>query len=125
MRAKQDRAPDEAALEALRALYGALGPGFAPAVASVFEGDASPDSGRWCSAYRRRDLCRAAEALSDRSLFALPPGWQLTRVELRRLAGKRTKQGDWLAATGVFFCRPRGRTRRAFSVPSPLAHVRG
>jgi hypothetical protein len=119
MRARRHRVPDEAALEALRELYGALGPGGPLAVARVFAGDGSPASERWCSAYHR-DLCRAADELCDRSLFALPPGWQLTRAELRRLAGEHTRRGDRLAAAGVFFCRPRsgGPTERF-----PFLHV--
>jgi hypothetical protein len=109
--------PDEADLEALRELYGALGPGLPPELVRVFSGDGSPESEQWHARLRRgrglllmppRRRCLASSDLTPERLFQLPPGWELTRTALARLGGKLSGRGDLLSAQGTYYCRPRG-----------------
>jgi len=117
MTRRPDNDADETDLEALRALYAALGPGLPIEVARVFAGDGSAASEQWEGRVRRsRGLILTTQRwqhlddgpITPAGLFLLPPAWELTRSELARLSGELTKRGDLLSAEGTFYCRPRG-----------------
>jgi hypothetical protein len=109
MRKRASQDADETNLDALRDLYGALGPGFPLAVKRVFEGDTRLRTDEW--QLRVQGLKRGsvvADDLSSGGLFSLPPRWELTRVAAERLQGRFTKDGDVIKARGHIYCRPTG-----------------
>ena len=90
-------------------LYAFLGPGFPPQVLRVFASEAEREGESWCLAYNGWQLrCLAALDLSNNELFALPPGWELMRVDIAKLTGKLTSHGEVLNVAGFFYCRPHG-----------------
>jgi hypothetical protein len=105
----ESRTSDDADLNALRDLYGALGPGFPLEAQRVFEGDQQSERDEWCIGLRGRMLrCFDADELSSDEIFGLPAKWELTKVEVYKLRGRLTKSGDVVKVMGHLHCRPRG-----------------
>jgi hypothetical protein len=103
-------------LDLLRGAYRALGPGFAPEALALFDQDGAK-GGEWCLKINGRRLrCLGTSELDSSDLFALPPTWEVTRIEVRQLAYKRGR----VAVTGVMYCRPRGSWE---NMRLPLLHV--
>jgi hypothetical protein len=103
-------------LEQLRNAYSALGPGFSRGALTLFGQDGA-EGGDWCIKVNgRRSRCLGAAELDSTDLFALPPGWEVMRAEVRQLAYKRGR----VTVTGFIYCRPRGSWE---NIRLPLFHV--
>ena len=108
-RTHKRKAVDEADLEPLRGLYGALGLGFPAEALGIFSDDGGRESDDWCLYHNgRRRRCLSAPTLSNYELFALPTTWEVQRVVARDLTARQTKRGDLVAVGGELYCRPRG-----------------
>lgn len=107
-RAQADMVPED--VEGLRAFYDALGLGFPLEGRALFGGgDAfAPDS--WSVVQRGRRLGYVdASEISNDELFALPAGWEITRVAVHTFESRHTGRGEVVTVGGHLYCRPRGR----------------
>ena len=96
---------DDDAVERLRSVYLALGPGFPAQAFALFEHEGRGDGGGWCrlAPHAKPRFLRATE-LASSDLFSLPASWEVMRVEPRRLTARR----GVITVVGSMHCRPRG-----------------
>ncbi len=114
-------APASETVEALRALYHGLGPGFPTEAVRLFDqsgpGQSGPGRADWCLRHNGRLLrCLSAGELGSSDLFSLPPSWEVMRVVVNNLMPRR----DVVTVTGAVYCRPRGTWE---AVRLPLLHI--
>ena len=107
-RAHTDMVPGE--VEGLRAFYDALGLGFPLEGRTLFGDDDvfEPDVWRVTQRGHRLGSVGAGEISND-ELFALPAGWEITRVVAHTFDSRHTRRGDVVTVGGHLYCRPRGR----------------
>jgi len=108
-RAEAGIAPGGDGLEGLRSFYDALGLGF-PLEGRVLFGDDEGERNAWRVVQRGHRLGYvAASDVSNDELFALPAGWEITRVAVHTFESRHTSGGDTVTVGGHLYCRPRGR----------------